>query len=111
MGWWIGAGNSSPPGARPGPSGKPVLPVMEVAEITGHPEMMEGRVKTLHPAVHAGLLARQGQPRRSGCLWKAQGYGPIDLVAVNLYPFKETVAKPGVTLARPSRRSTSVGPP
>ena len=73
------------------------LPVIEVAEITGHPEMMEGRVKTLHPAVHAGLLARRDHPDDLAAL-EAQGYAPIDLVAVNLYPFRETVAKPGVTL-------------
>jgi len=72
------------------------LPVLEVAEITGHPEMMEGRVKTLHPAVHAGLLARRDNPADLAAL-EAQGYAPIDLVAVNLYPFRETVAKPGVT--------------
>jgi len=73
------------------------LPVIEVAEVTGHPEMMEGRVKTLHPAVHAGLLARRDHPDDLAAL-AAQGYAPIDLVAVNLYPFRETVAKPGVTL-------------
>jgi phosphoribosylaminoimidazolecarboxamide formyltransferase/IMP cyclohydrolase len=73
------------------------LPALEVAEITGHPEMMEGRVKTLHPAVHAGLLARRDNPEDLAAL-EAQGYAPIDLVAVNLYPFRETVAKPGVTL-------------
>jgi phosphoribosylaminoimidazolecarboxamide formyltransferase/IMP cyclohydrolase len=73
------------------------LPVIEVAEITGHPEMMEGRVKTLHPAVHAGLLARRDNPDDLAAL-EAQGYAPIDLVAVNLYPFRETVAKAGVTL-------------
>ncbi len=73
------------------------LPVIEVAEITGHPEMMEGRVKTLHPAVHAGLLARRDHPDDLAAL-EAHGYAPIDLVAVNLYPFRETVAKPGVTL-------------
>jgi phosphoribosylaminoimidazolecarboxamide formyltransferase/IMP cyclohydrolase len=73
------------------------LPVTEVAEVTGHPEMMDGRVKTLHPAVHAGLLARRAN---AGDLeqMRAQGYGPIDLVAVNLYPFRETVARPGVTV-------------
>jgi len=73
------------------------LPVLEVAEVTGHPEMMGGRVKTLHPAVHAGLLARRDNPEDLSAL-EAQGYAPIDLVAVNLYPFRETVAQPGVTL-------------
>jgi len=73
------------------------LPVTEVAEVTHHPEMMDGRVKTLHPAIHAGLLARRAH---AGDLeqMRAQGYEPIDLVAVNLYPFRETVARPGVTV-------------
>ncbi|MEQ8328911.1 MAG: bifunctional phosphoribosylaminoimidazolecarboxamide formyltransferase/IMP cyclohydrolase [Longimicrobiales bacterium] len=71
------------------------LEVTEVAEVTGHPEMMEGRVKTLHPAIHAGLLARRDHAADMAAL-EAQGYGPIDLVAVNLYPFRETVARGGV---------------
>jgi phosphoribosylaminoimidazolecarboxamide formyltransferase/IMP cyclohydrolase len=71
------------------------LEVVEVSEVTGHPEMMDGRVKTLHPAVHAGLLARRGQATDMEEM-RAQGYEPIDLVVVNLYPFRETVAKPGV---------------
>ena len=74
------------------------VPVTEVAETTGHPEMMGGRVKTLHPAIHAGLLARRANPQDMEEL-EAQGYGPIDLVAVNLYPFRETVARPDTTLA------------
>ncbi|HEX6910476.1 MAG TPA: bifunctional phosphoribosylaminoimidazolecarboxamide formyltransferase/IMP cyclohydrolase [Longimicrobium sp.] len=74
------------------------LPVTEVSEVTGHPEMMEGRVKTLHPAVHAGLLGRRDNPDDVAQM-QAHGYAPIDLVAVNLYPFRETVAKPGATLA------------
>jgi phosphoribosylaminoimidazolecarboxamide formyltransferase / IMP cyclohydrolase len=73
------------------------LPVTEVSEVTGHPEMMEGRVKTLHPAVHAGLLGRRAHADDVAQM-RAQGYEPIDLVAVNLYPFRETVARPGVTL-------------
>ncbi|NNM33783.1 MAG: bifunctional phosphoribosylaminoimidazolecarboxamide formyltransferase/IMP cyclohydrolase, partial [Gemmatimonadetes bacterium] len=73
------------------------LDVTEVAETTGHPEMMDGRVKTLHPAIHAGLLARRSNPRDMEEL-AGQGYGPIDLVAVNLYPFQETVAREDVTL-------------
>ncbi|HEX8690984.1 MAG TPA: bifunctional phosphoribosylaminoimidazolecarboxamide formyltransferase/IMP cyclohydrolase [Longimicrobium sp.] len=72
------------------------LAVTEVSEVTGHPEMMEGRVKTLHPAVHAGLLARRANPDDLAQM-RAQGYEPIDLVAVNLYPFRETVARPGFT--------------
>lgn len=85
------------------------LPVTEVAEITGHPEMMDGRVKTLHPAVHAGLLARRDNPDDLAAL-EAQGYATIDLVAVNLYPFKETVAKPGVTLAEAVEKIDIGGP-
>jgi phosphoribosylaminoimidazolecarboxamide formyltransferase / IMP cyclohydrolase len=71
------------------------LDVAEVSDVTGHPEMMDGRVKTLHPAVHAGLLGRRdhaGDVREM----EAQGYLPIDLVAVNLYPFRETVSRAGV---------------
>jgi phosphoribosylaminoimidazolecarboxamide formyltransferase/IMP cyclohydrolase len=85
------------------------LPVIEVAEVTGHPEMMEGRVKTLHPAVHAGLLARRDNPNDLAAL-EAQGYAPIDLVAVNLYPFRETVAKPGVTLEEAVEKIDIGGP-
>ena len=73
------------------------LAVTEVSEVTGHPEMMDGRVKTLHPAVHAGLLARRAHADDMAQM-AAQGYEPIDLVVVNLYPFRETVARPGVTL-------------
>ncbi len=68
------------------------LPVTEVAEVTGHPEMMEGRVKTLHPAIHAGLLARRDRTADMQAL-KEHGYRPIDLVAVNLYPFQSTIAR------------------
>ncbi|MDT8341082.1 MAG: bifunctional phosphoribosylaminoimidazolecarboxamide formyltransferase/IMP cyclohydrolase [Longimicrobiales bacterium] len=73
------------------------LDVVDVAEVTGHPEMMDGRVKTLHPAVHAGILARRDHPSDAQEM-AAQGYGAIDLVAVNLYPFRETVARPDVPL-------------
>lgn len=85
------------------------LPVKDVAEVTGHPEMMEGRVKTLHPAIHAGLLARRDRPDDLEAL-EAQGYGPIDLVAVNLYPFRETVAKQGVTLGEAVEKIDIGGP-
>ena len=74
------------------------VPVTEVSTVTGHPEMMDGRVKTLHPAIHAGLLARRDHPEDMAEMAR-QGYAPIDLVAVNLYPFRETVASPGVTPA------------
>ncbi|MBI4545876.1 MAG: bifunctional phosphoribosylaminoimidazolecarboxamide formyltransferase/IMP cyclohydrolase, partial [Gemmatimonadetes bacterium] len=67
------------------------VPVREVSEVTGAPELMEGRVKTLHPAIHAGILARRDRADDLAAL-EAQGYQPIDLVAVNLYPFARTVA-------------------
>lgn len=73
------------------------LPVVQVAEVTSHPEMMEGRVKTLHPAIHAGILARGGN-RGDDAALAGQGYAPVGLVAVNLYPFRETVAKGGVSV-------------
>ena len=66
------------------------LPVEDVAAVTGHPEILGGRVKTLHPAVHAGILTRR-TPEDAAAL-AALGYAPIDLVAVNLYPFRQTVA-------------------
>jgi len=68
----------------------------EVSEVTGLPEMMDGRVKTLHPAIHAGILARRDDPKHLEELAR-QGYGPIDLVVVNLYPFAQTAARAGAT--------------
>jgi phosphoribosylaminoimidazolecarboxamide formyltransferase / IMP cyclohydrolase len=73
------------------------LPVTEVAELTGFPEMLDGRVKTLHPKVHGGLLARRDVPAHMQAL-KEHGIATIDLLVVNLYPFEATVAKPGCTL-------------
>ena len=70
--------------------------VTEVADYTGSPEILGGRVKTLHPAIHGGLLARDAPADRAEL--KALGWETIDLVAVNLYPFEQTVAAPGVTL-------------
>ncbi len=72
------------------------LPVTEVSEHTGFPEMMEGRVKTLHPKIHGGLLCRRDKEDHLAAA-KAHGIGLIDLVVVNLYPFEATVAKPDVT--------------
>ncbi len=74
------------------------LPVTEVAEVTQFPEMLDGRVKTLHPKVHGGLLARREVPAHMAAL-KEHGIDTIDLLVVNLYPFEATVAKPGCTLA------------
>ncbi|MSQ11151.1 MAG: bifunctional phosphoribosylaminoimidazolecarboxamide formyltransferase/IMP cyclohydrolase [Dehalococcoidia bacterium] len=73
------------------------LPVAQVADLTRSPEMMDGRVKTLHPAIHGGILARRDLPAHMAEL-KQHGIATIDLVAVNLYPFEATVSKPGVTL-------------
>ncbi|HEY1228702.1 MAG TPA: bifunctional phosphoribosylaminoimidazolecarboxamide formyltransferase/IMP cyclohydrolase, partial [Ramlibacter sp.] len=73
------------------------LPVTEVAEVTGFPEMLDGRVKTLHPKVHGGLLARRDLPEHVAAL-KQHGIDTIDLLVVNLYPFEATVARPGCTL-------------
>ena len=73
------------------------LPVTEVAEVTGFPEMLDGRVKTLHPKVHGGLLARRDLPEHMKAL-QEHGIDTIDLLVVNLYPFEATVAKAGCTL-------------
>jgi len=71
--------------------------VKDVSEFTGFPEMLDGRVKTLHPKVHGGILGRRGNPEHVKQM-KQHGIEPIDLVVVNLYPFEQTVAKPGCTL-------------
>ena len=71
---------------------------MKVSEYTGSPEILNGRVKTLHPKIHGGILAQRGNPVHD-IDRQNLGIGLIDIVAVNLYPFKETVAKPDVTLA------------
>jgi len=73
------------------------LPVVPIEQVTGFPEIMDGRVKTLHPKVHGGLLARRGHPGDRAAL-ATHDITPIDLVAVNLYPFRETAARPGVAL-------------
>ena len=73
------------------------LPVTPVEQVTGFPEMMEGRVKTLHPAVHGGILADRARPDHMRQLQEA-GFTPIDLVVVNLYPFARTVARPDCTI-------------
>lgn len=69
-----------------------------ISEVTGFPEILDGRVKTLHPKVHGGLLARRDLPSHMQTL-SEQGITPIDLVCVNLYPFRQTIAKEGVTMA------------
>ncbi|MGW9530594.1 bifunctional phosphoribosylaminoimidazolecarboxamide formyltransferase/IMP cyclohydrolase [Paenibacillus terrae] len=72
------------------------IPVIGISEVTGFPEIMDGRVKTLHPAVHSGLLAVRDNEEHQRQM-KELGLDYIDLVVVNLYPFAETIAKPGVT--------------
>src|SRR2546427_8786169 len=72
------------------------LPVTGVADVTGFPEMMDGRVKTLHPKIHGGILARRDRPDDLASA-AAHGIGLVDLVAVNLYPFEETARRPDVT--------------
>ncbi|EGR0723162.1 bifunctional phosphoribosylaminoimidazolecarboxamide formyltransferase/IMP cyclohydrolase [Vibrio alginolyticus] len=72
------------------------ITVTEVSDHTGFPEMMDGRVKTLHPKIHGGVLGRRGQ---DDDVMEKHGINPIDMVVVNLYPFAETVAKEGCTLA------------
>jgi phosphoribosylaminoimidazolecarboxamide formyltransferase/IMP cyclohydrolase len=74
------------------------LPVMDVSEFTGAPELFEGRVKTLHPKVHGGLLHKRDDKEHLAQA-KEHNIPPIDLVVVNLYPFEQTVARPDVTLA------------
>jgi phosphoribosylaminoimidazolecarboxamide formyltransferase / IMP cyclohydrolase len=85
------------------------ITVVPVEQVTGFPEMLDGRVKTLHPAVHGGLLARRDLPAHMDAIAQ-HGIAPIDLVVVNLYPFRETVAKPGVTFAEAIEQIDIGGP-
>jgi phosphoribosylaminoimidazolecarboxamide formyltransferase / IMP cyclohydrolase len=73
------------------------IPIREVSNFTGFPEMLDGRVKTLHPKIHGGILAVRTNPEHRKAM-EAQGIVPIDLVAVNLYAFEKTVARPDCTL-------------
>jgi len=75
------------------------LPVRPVTEITGYPEILDGRVKTLHPRIHGGIMARRASPQHLAQLAE-HGIRPIDLVVVNLYPFRETAAEAGATPER-----------
>ncbi len=74
------------------------LPVMYVSDVTGFPEIMDGRVKTLNPYIHGGILAVRDNPTHVQAM-KEHKITPIDMVVVNLYPFRETIAKPDVTLS------------
>ncbi|NWF59114.1 MAG: bifunctional phosphoribosylaminoimidazolecarboxamide formyltransferase/IMP cyclohydrolase [Fischerella sp.] len=85
------------------------LPVKKVADYTGSPEILGGRVKTLHPRIHGGILARQDIPQDMTDLENNQ-IRPIDLVVVNLYPFEETIAKEGVTLTEAIEQIDIGGP-
>ena len=85
------------------------IPVVYVSDVTGFPEIMDGRVKTLHPFIHGGILAVRGNQSHEKALRELK-ITPIDLVAVNLYPFKETVANPNVTLAEAVEQIDIGGP-
>jgi phosphoribosylaminoimidazolecarboxamide formyltransferase/IMP cyclohydrolase len=85
------------------------IAVLPIERVTGFPEMLDGRVKTLHPAVHGGLLARRDLPAHMAAIAE-HGIAPIDLVVVNLYPFRETVAQPGVTFAEAIEQIDIGGP-
>src|SRR5882762_9642655 len=74
------------------------IEVRDVSDVTGFPEMMDGRVKTLHPKIHGGLLGVRGNPEHESSM-REHGIEPIDMVVVNLYPFAETIKREGVTLA------------
>jgi phosphoribosylaminoimidazolecarboxamide formyltransferase/IMP cyclohydrolase len=74
------------------------LPVTDVSQVTGFPEMMDGRVKTLHPMIHGGILALRDNPEHVAAM-QQHNIKPIDLVCINLYPFEQTIAKAGATFA------------
>ncbi len=86
------------------------IPVTAVEAVTGFPEMLGGRVKTLHPAIHGGILARRDEVGDMAAL-DAAGINLIDVVAVNLYPFREAAAVPGVTLEHLVENIDIGGPP
>jgi phosphoribosylaminoimidazolecarboxamide formyltransferase/IMP cyclohydrolase len=88
---------------------KEKIPVREISSFTAFPEVLEGRVKTLHPRVHGGLLFKRGNARHEAEAREC-GFEPIDLVAVNLYPFEQTVANPNVTLAEAIEKIDIGGP-
>jgi len=85
------------------------IPVKDVSEVTGFPEMLDGRVKTLHPRIHGGILARRDVPAHLAALEK-HGIAPIDLVVVALYPFEQTVARADVTRAEAIEQIDVGGP-
>src|SRR5690606_6638323 len=85
------------------------LEVTEVAEVTGFPEMMDGRVKTLHPMIHGAFLALRDNEKHVASM-NEHGIDPIDLVVVNLYPFEQTIAKEGVSLPEAVEQIDTGGP-
>jgi len=85
------------------------IPVIKVSDVTGFPEIMNGRVKTLHPSIHAGILADKNNPEHLQAL-REQNIQPIDLVVVNLYPFKKTISNPDVTEAEAVEQIDIGGP-
>src|SRR6201984_1388765 len=88
---------------------KEKIPVREISSFTAFPEVLDGRVKTLHPRVHGGLLYKRGDPKQEAEAREC-GFEPIDLVVANLYPFEETIAKPDVTLAEAIEKIDIGGP-
>ena len=87
---------------RHGARRAPACRSLDVSDVTGFPEMMDGRVKTLHPAVHGGILARRSRPDDLAAIGR-HGIRPIDLVVVNLYPFVRAAANPGDAVRRAGR--------
>src|ERR1043165_5614614 len=85
------------------------IEVRDVSDVTGFPEMLDGRVKTLHPRIHGGILAVRDNPEHARSL-EEHGIGPIDMVVVNLYPFEQTVAREGVTLEEAVEQINIGGP-
>jgi phosphoribosylaminoimidazolecarboxamide formyltransferase/IMP cyclohydrolase len=83
--------------------------VLDVSDVTGFPEMMDGRVKTLHPKIHGGLLALRDNPEHEAAM-RAHGIEPIDMIVINLYPFKKTIDQDGVTLAEAIEQIDIGGP-
>jgi phosphoribosylaminoimidazolecarboxamide formyltransferase / IMP cyclohydrolase len=88
---------------------KEKIPVREISSFTAFPEVLEGRVKTLHPRVHGGLLYKRGNPKHEAEAREC-GFEPIDLVVVNLYPFEATIVKPDVTLSEAIEKIDIGGP-
>src|SRR5713226_1592405 len=85
------------------------IEVRDVSNVTGFPEMMDGRIKTLHPKIHGALLALRDNPEHQAAM-NEHGIEPIDMVVINLYPFEQTIAREGVTLAEAIEQIDIGGP-